>query len=517
MPDTVSTQASTVIVNAYSGNYRIDVLLPSATARWNNGSVVGSAVTVTYSFMSVAPSYALDEDRKGFTSFNTEQMMATRKILDQISQQVGITFQETTDSISSYGTIRFGNNDQGQTSAGYASYPDTNDRDSSGDMYINNLNPDNLSNITPGTNSWATLVHEIGHTLGLKHPGNYNAGEAASTVPDNYLAAAEDTEGTTVMSYVKLPQQLERDFYGAFDLLALKYLYGGLAFNSTDTSYKYDNAAGQKLQIINDTGGNDTIDLSAIAVGATVNLTAGSFSSVGVLADGVTPASNNLSLAFDAVIENVIGSPLNDNLKGNSANNRFTGAAGNDALDGGIGIDTAVFSLARIDYTVSPGTTVTVKANRGTDGTDTLSNIERLQFSDSKLAIDMGATQSGGESALLIGAVLGKAALTNKEVVGQLLSYFDTGSKMLDAATVLVSTGIMDQLAGGASTGAYVNLLYHALTGQTANSEVVAQLTPLIDGGSYSKASFLAAVAELPLNQTNVDLIGLQQTGIEFT
>src|SRR5207244_8850453 len=46
-------------------------------------------------------------------------------------------------------------------------------------------------------------------------------------------------------------------------------------------------------------------------------------------------------------------------------------------------VDTAVFSGARANYTVTNvGGVITVTDNTGTDGIDTLRNIERLQFTD---------------------------------------------------------------------------------------------------------------------------------------
>lgn len=158
-----------------------------------------------------------------------------------------------------------------------------------------------------------------------------------------------------------------------------------------------------------------------------------------------------------------------------------------------------------------------VRANTGTDGTDTLSNIERLQFSNTKLALDMGHTQPCGKAALLIGAVVGKASLTDKALVGEFLSFFDAGHTMHDAANALVNAGTMDRLAGGSSTTAYVNLIYHALVGQVATPNITAELAAYIDGGGYTKADFLAVVADLPLNQSNVGLVGLQQTGLEYS
>ena len=176
---TVSTQTKTVIANPISGDYRIDVLLEDASYRWNNPNPLQSSVTVTYSFMKAAPTYAETEDKKGFAPFNEAQKAATVKILDQISQNFNLTFREVSDSATSYGQIRLGNNQQGDTSSGYAFLPDGETSDQAGDLYLNNQDPDNLVNVDPGTYAYATLVHEIGHTLGLKHPGNYNAGEAA--------------------------------------------------------------------------------------------------------------------------------------------------------------------------------------------------------------------------------------------------------------------------------------------------------------------------------------------------
>jgi hypothetical protein len=218
------------------------------------------------------------------------------------------------------------------------------------------------------------------------------------------------------------------------------------------------------------------------------------------------------------IVDNdIIGTSGADTLRGGAANDSISGGAGNDTLDGGAGINKAVYSGVHSHYAVArTATGYSVKDNAGTDGTDTLTHIERLQFSDTKLAIDMDVTQSGGEAALLIGAVLGKLSLTDKALVGQLIQFFDAGYNMHDAANALVTAGIMDRLAGGSSTSAYVNLIYHAVTGSVATPAITAQLAHYIDIDGYTKADFLAIIAVLPLNQANVDLVGLQQAGIEY-
>ncbi len=81
-------------------------------------------------------------------------------------------------------------------------------------------------------------------------------------------------------------------------------------------------------------------------------------------------------------IENLFGGEFNDTLTGNRLANSFLGRGGDDKIDGGGGFDTVNYFGPRSNYTitkVSPGT-YTVTDKTGRDGTDTLTNVERLLF-----------------------------------------------------------------------------------------------------------------------------------------
>ena len=67
---------------------------------------------------------------------------------------------------------------------------------------------------------------------------------------------------------------------------------------------------------------------------------------------------------------------------GNDADNVFTGNAGNDSITGGGGDDTAVYSAARANYTITNngGGTYTITDNVGSEGTDTLTTMELARF-----------------------------------------------------------------------------------------------------------------------------------------
>ncbi len=86
---------------------------------------------------------------------------------------------------------------------------------------------------------------------------------------------------------------------------------------------------------------------------------------------------------------NLIGNAYDNVLKGNTGDNVLTGGAGDDWLIGGDGDDTAEFSGVSEDYTITKrGKYVTIKDNRvNRDGTDTLIDIESLQFSDKIIKI----------------------------------------------------------------------------------------------------------------------------------
>lgn len=233
-----------------------------------------------------------------------------------------------------------------------------------GDVFLSNTDsnnsPQNLG--IKGADGFHTLLHEIGHALGLKHPGNYNAGGGGA--PEPYLPPEKDNYKYSVMSYYQFPGHgdILPETPMLYDIAAIQILYG--ANNNTrseDTTYSWNKPF---VTTIWDTGGNDTISAANQSLDAVINLNAGEFSSIGstgtidkkkgaIIADSSVRMTDNLAIAFDVVIENAIGGTGNDILIGNNANNLLSGgdrndnligAAGVDTLDGGNGIDTASYS-----------------------------------------------------------------------------------------------------------------------------------------------------------------------------
>jgi len=124
----------------------------------------------------------------------------------------------------------------------------------------------------------------------------------------------------------------------------------------------------------------------------------GIINSLLITVNGQTTNLQNLSLnysAFDSIssYSNLLSNALtgNDNIVGSSGNETLIGYAGDDFIDGGAGIDTALFNFNQSDITLirksKLGNTISIAGPN--EGTDTLTNIENIQFLDgSTIGID---------------------------------------------------------------------------------------------------------------------------------
>ena len=134
-----------------------------------------------------------------------------------------------------------------------------------------------------------------------------------------------------------------------------------------------------------------------------------------------------------AVIRGKFGSGFAEVINGTSANDTIFPLGGWDTINGGGGIDTVVIDAKRANFNISADANLRyVDAISGASGqTDmtTLNGVERVAFNDGlSVALDTGVNQSGGHAALLLGAVLGQAALAAKKpLVGSVIALFDQG------------------------------------------------------------------------------------------
>ena len=101
-------------------------------------------------------------------------------------------------------------------------------------------------------------------------------------------------------------------------------------------------------------------------------------------ADNITGLGGDDTLTGIAGNDTIDGGADNDFIDGGGGNDTLDGGAGNDVIVGGTGTDTAIFSGGPADYTfASASGSVIVE---GPDGSDTLTGVEFLEFTDGTTA-----------------------------------------------------------------------------------------------------------------------------------
>ena len=198
----------------------------------------------------------------------------------------------------------------------------------------------------------------------------------------------------------------------------------------------------------------------------------------------------------------------------------LTGGKGSDSLDGAEGVDTAVYtmnfdeaSLSNfVDYASSGGTIQLRTAWNVVSGneTDTLRNIERLQFTNTNVALDLDG--NAGKTAKLLAAVLGAEGVSNKVYVGAGLYFLDGGMTYEELMQVALDV----VLGANPSSSSVVDLIWTNIVGPPTQADNLPQYSALIDNGTYTAAELAVAAADHSLNTTNIDLVGLSQTGLEY-
>ena len=402
------TDRSPVGRYALSGNKFIDGLLPGAIASRVAWSTIDGGVTqVSYSFpwadgvASPFPQkYGLGENvasiKGAVTSAQAEQIAKAFDAWAGVAKVAFTKIAETSDG--TVGDIRIA-----FTSAvpsrywGYALGVSDGLSNAHGDIWID----DSIigQSFETGTYNFMSMMHEIGHALGLKHPfegakipsgfDNRRYTIMSYTDPDKVWWRNPDTGAMTYL--IKSPM--------VYDILAIQKIYGAnTAWHTGDDVYAFSPKA-PSFEAIWDAGGNDTFSVADFSQGCTIDLTAGTYSS---LAYDSVSLTSNIGIAFNCTIENARGGQGGDTLigsegsntlsgnagadalRGNGGNDTLDGGAGDDVLDGGLGDDTLIGGDG-VDTATYANTKGAVKVSLDITGlqvtgagNDSLSGIENL-------------------------------------------------------------------------------------------------------------------------------------------
>ena len=361
--------ANTTISSPSSTNQNINALI--------SGTRFGT-FNLAFSFPASAseyePTYASFNDTSAqvynsFAPVSEAMRNAARFTFAQVQALTDLTFSETTEvSAANFRLGLFQPNsdpDVGPQTA-FAYFPTSSIV--GGDSWY--ANTSSFTGAQRGNYGWITILHELGHNLGLRH-GHEVGGPNGVALTTN-----RDSMEFSVMTYRSFIGDTS-DSYGnerwgfaqtwmMFDIAALQLLYGAdFTLNADDTVYTFSattgemfiNGVGQGAPGANrvfltiwDGNGQDTYDFSNYASSQSIDLRAGAWSNfspaqIANLGQGNLARANVFNaLQFQgsnfSLIENARGGSGNDDIRGNQVANRLEGGGGNDSLNGGGGGDT---------------------------------------------------------------------------------------------------------------------------------------------------------------------------------
>jgi hypothetical protein len=376
---------------------------------------------------------------------------------------------------------------------------------------------------TPAADSALVAVISVGNGRFTDAAGNANAdgGDA-----DNTVRLGIDTQAPVVLSYSPDKDASQAPVAGDIVLGFSEAVQRGTGLISLKT------AGGDVVETFDAAAsGHLAVSGSTLTIHPTLDLLPGMAYLLdlprGALADLAGNAwAGTSAYRFETAVNAVSGTPLADVLVGSPGRDRIAafdgkdvldGGAGNDSLDGGAGIDTAVFHGPRAAAKVTAGAGIVADAlgvESAIDGVDTLSGIERLQFSDMGLAFDLSG--HAGSVAEVIGAVFGTSRLGNKAYVGLGLDLLDKGMSMADLVALAVQSDAFLQLAGSPGHAEFVKLVFGNVMGMAPSQAELDYFVDLLDSGRATPASLALMASESVANQVHVDLVGLAATGLEY-
>lgn len=208
----------------------------------------------------------------------------------------------------------------------------------------------------------------------------------------------------------------------------------------------------------------------------------------------------------------ILGTESAEVIRGSDATDLFIQISpDNDELLGLGGVDTVVYTGERADYELMPEEQGAGLLNPLTGHQDLLVSVERIEFDDVSIALDLDG--NAGQIARLLGVMLGKDNWYVRDFVGIGLNYLDEAGVSYEE---LMAIALETVLGPAPSNETVINLLYSNLVGVAPPQEDLDLYTGWLETGEFSQAGLAVAAAEYPLNEELIGLADLTVAGLEY-
>jgi hypothetical protein len=202
----------------------------------------------------------------------------------------------------------------------------------------------------------------------------------------------------------------------------------------------------------------------------------------------------------------------NDRIEGRGGNDLLEGGEGDDLLDGGAGFDRALYAGGRDGYTIlKDGSGFKLTDRSGKEGSDILSGIERLQFADGMVALDVDGV--AGQAYRVYQAAF--ARQPDKAGLGYWIGMMDKGMSLATVAAGFAASAEFASLYGaGATSREIVAKFYLNVLNRPGEAAGVDYWASVLDKKLASVADVLMGFSESAENQAA--LVGVTANGIAY-